>query len=261
MLDKLQKVMKADVGSLVKDAGKVLNADVGSIAKGAGKVLNADVGDVLAGTKKLLSTDLGDLFTGDEKAEGDAAEAAPRKIAGTMPTKPADAAKVPDDDGPPTTPGDAPAPASTSGPITSMGGGAAPAQTRLTEDIAVRHNHEKPYGQDVANLLPINVGDVRRPENEPSGVLASDPARAFYSGSGAKLEVEVGSYWDEDEAMERIRALQGRCATSKPSSDGTWMVGKSEKGLTFAWMRGQYVFAATTQDAAALIRFLKSFPY
>jgi hypothetical protein len=247
VLDKLQKVMKADVGSLVKDAGKVLNADVGSIAKGAGKVLNADVGDVLAGTKKLLNTDLGDIFTAEGKNADESADGAPRKIAGTMPTRQADAPKAADDDGPPTTPGDMPA--------------AAPAQTRLTEDIAVRHNHEKPYGQEIANLLPINVGDLKRPENEPAGVLATDPARAVYVGGGAKLDVEVGSYWDEDEAKERIMALQGRCATSKPSPDGTWMVGKSEKGLTFAWMRGQYVFAATTQDAAALVRFLKTFPY
>lgn len=251
MLDKLQKVMKADVGNLVKDAGKVLNTDVGSIAKGAGKVLNADVGDVLAGTKKLLNTDLGDLFTGDE-AGADAQDGdSPRKIAGTMPTRPAGEPRRPDDDGPPTTPGDIP----------STLQATAPPQTRLTEDIAVRHNYEKPYGQEISNLLPINVGDLSRPENEPSGVLATDPARALYAGGGARLEAEVGSYWDEEEAMERVRALQGRCATSKPSPDGTWMVGKSDKGLIFAWMRGQYVFAATTQDAAALIRFLKAFPY
>jgi hypothetical protein len=258
VLDKLQKVMKADVGSLVKDAGKVLNTDVGSIAKGAGKVLNADVGDIVSGTKKLLNTDLTDLFTGDEQA-GEAG-GAPKKIAGTMPTKPAEAAQRADDDGPPTAPGDMPGAQSSPGPNT-ISGPAQPAQTRLTEDIAVRKDYERPYGQEISNLLPINVGEFSRPPNEPSGTLATDPARAFYAGGGAKLEVEVGSYWDSDEALERIQALQGKCASSKPSPDGMWMVGKSDKGLTFAWMREQYVFAVTTQDAAALIRFLKTFPY
>ena len=226
MLDKLKKVMSTDVG-------KVLNADVG-------KILNADVG-------KLLNTDLGDIFAGDDKA-GDA----PVKVAGTMPAKPTESAPKPDDDGPPTTPGD--------GPISQMNQ-SKPVQTRLTEDIAVRKGYEKPYGQDIAQLLPTRVGDFTRPENEPSGTLATDPARAFYSGGGAKLEVEVGSYWDGDEAMERVQALQNKCASSKPSPDGTWMVGKSEKGLTFAWLRESYVFAVTTQDAAALIRFLQTFPY
>jgi hypothetical protein len=250
VLDKLQKVMKADVGSLVKDAGKVLNADVGSIAKGAGKMLNADVGDIMSGTKKLLNTDLGDIFSTDDSAEIEGG--APKKIAGTMPKKPTESAQKADDDGPPTTPGD--------GPISQMNA-SKPAQTRLTEDIAVRKGYEKPYGQDIAQLLPTRVGDFTRPENEPSGTLATDPARAFYSGGGAKLEVEVGSYWDGDEAMERVQALQNKCASSKPSPDGTWMVGKSEKGLTFAWIRESYVFAVTTQDAAALIRFLQTFPY
>lgn len=236
MLDKLKKVMNADVG-------KVLNADVGSIAKGAGKLLNADVGDVVAGTRKLLNTDLGDIFNAEEKEDADA----PKKIAGTMPSKPAEDAQPADGEkGPPTAPGAATA---------------QPQQTRLTEEIAVRHEYEKPYGQDIAQLLPVRVGDFTRPENEPSGKLATDPARGFYAGGGAKLEVEVGSYWDADEALERIGALRGKCASSKPSPDGTWMVGKSTAGITFAWMRESYVFAVTTQDAAALIRFLTAFPY
>ena len=223
MLDKLKKVMNADVG-------KVLNADVG-------KLLKADVG-------KLLNTDLGDIFNAEDKEDADA----PKKIAGTMPTKPAEgAAPANEEKGPPTAPGAAPA--------------AQPQQTRLTEDIAVRHDYEKPYGQEIAQLLPVRVGDFTRPENEPSGKLATDPARGFYAGGGAKLEVEVGSYWDSDEALERIRTLQGKCASSKPSPDGTWMVGKSTAGITFAWMRESYVFAVTTQDAAALIRFLTAFPY
>lgn len=226
VLDKLKKVMNADVG-------KMLNADVG-------KVLKTDVG-------KLLKTDLADLFT-DEDA---AAEDAPKKVAGTMPSKAADAPKADDDKGPPTVPGD--------GPNSQMPG--QPPQTRLTEDIAVRKDYERPYGQEISNLLPINVGEFSRPPNEPSGTLATDPARAFYSGGGAKLEVEVGSYWDEDEALSRVRALEDKCASSKPSPDGTWMVGKSDKGITFAWLREHYVFAVTSQDAPALIRFLKSFPY
>lgn len=228
MLDKLKKVMNADVG-------KVLNADVG-------KVLKTDVG-------KLLKTDLADLFSDDDPAED-----APKKVAGTMPSKAADAAKADNDKGPPTVPGEGP----NSQMPTSAG---QPAQTRLTEDIAVRKDYERPYGQEIANLLPINVGEFSRPPNEPAGTLATDPARAFYAGGGAKLEVEVGSYWDGDEALERVRALQDKCASSKPSPDGTWMVGKSEKGITFAWLREHYVFAVTTQDAAALIRFLKTFPY
>ncbi len=233
MLEKLQKVMKADMGLLVKDAGKVLNADMG---------------DIMSGTKKLLNTDLGVMFSGEDKKSPDA----PQKVSGTMPTKPAESAApaASDDDGPPTTPGE--------GPNSQA---AAPPQTRLTEDIAVRQGFEKPYGQDIAQLLPIRVGEFTRPENEPAGTLATDPARAFYVGGGAKLEVEVGHYWDGDEALERVEALQKKCASSKPSPDGTWMVGKSEKGLTFAWMRESYVFAVTTQDAAALIRFLKTFPY
>jgi hypothetical protein len=233
VLDKLQKVMKADVGSLVKDASqgasKVLKADVG-------KLLNADVG-------KLLNTDVADIFNAEDK-DG----AGPiTKIAGTMPTKTADVPKM-DTTGPSTVPGTAP------------GAGAAP-PTRLTEELAVRHEYEKPYGQEIATLLPVIVGDFSRPPNEPTGKLATDPARANYAGHGAKLEVEVGSYWDEDEALERVRALQDKCASSKPSPDNTWMVGKSSNGITFAWMRESYVFAVTTQDAAALIRFLSAFPY
>ena len=112
-------------------------------------------------------------------------------------------------------------------------------------------------------LLPANVGDFARPADSPSGKLAMDPVSASYTGFGETVRVEVGLYWDKEEAQQRIAELRKQCGSgAREAEDGTWMIGKNEKGVTFAWARECYVYSASTaRDASALIRFLEAFPF
>ncbi|MEI6738606.1 MAG: hypothetical protein WCL29_09045, partial [Pseudomonadota bacterium] len=71
-MGKLGDILNKDIGSI---ASKILKADVGDIVKGAGRALNTDVGTIAKGAGNVLNYDLGDFFSSGVKT-GDAPDSA-----------------------------------------------------------------------------------------------------------------------------------------------------------------------------------------
>lgn len=263
MLGKLGQVLNMDVG-------KVLKTDVGDIVKGAGKVLNADLGDLLRDKPA------------EEPAATTPAAAAPPAAPATKP-KPAvealpefaSAAKpepafdpdatlqlrVPPVLTPKPVPAAAPADAALP-PGMTITPSPAPAPI-LNDETVTRSRRPAPQGTSLVVLLPHNVGDFQRPHARPSGELTSDPATAIYGAGGETVELKLVMCWDDEEAQERLTEIQSKTADNmRVAADRSWVLGQTPQGVVFAWTRGTYAFTATSpRGLGPLTRFLWAFPY
>ncbi len=233
MIGKLGDILNADVGVIVKGAGKVLNADVG-------KVLKTDVGDIAKGAGRILKTDLGDLLRAPPKNGSEVPAVAEAEPAAAAPSTAA--------------PAETAAPAAT--PTPAVG-------AKLTEESVSRAKRDMPEGSDLAVLLPAKAGIFSRPATSPAGTIANDPVNATYTCGEETIIMRLTLCWDEDEARERLTEVQSYTADGRRMGpDGGWILGIAEGGVVFAWVRDSYFFLALSpKGTSSLARFLAGFPY
>lgn len=267
MLGKLGQVLNMDVG-------KVLKTDVGDIVKGAGKVLNADLGDLLRDKPADESAATAPVTPA---AAAQATAPAPKPPVESLPELASAAKPEPafDPDAtlqlrvpPVLTPKPAPAAAPAAAPASALPPGMtitpnpAPAPI-LNDETVTRSRRPAPQGTSLVVLLPHNVGDFQRPHARPSGELTSDPATAIYGAGGETVELKLVMCWDDEEAQERLTEIQSKTAENmRVAADRSWVLGQTPQGVVFAWTRGTYAFTATSpRGLGPLTRFLWAFPY
>lgn len=283
------KVLNTDVGAIAKGAGKVLNTDMGDLAKGAGKVLNADLGDLMRSADPAANDKANDKAT-EEKAVAEAKtppQTKPRPIAEAKPkaSAPAPAAAFDAEATQKLNPAARAATAEASAPtafdadstqklnpadeatVTIAAGGGQPASTSslplLPDELVTRGIRAMPTGTSLLVLLPHTAGEFARPQATPVGELTSDPVSAMYSVSGHPIAVKLMQCWDEDEARDRLKEIKVQSGNNyRLGNDGSWILGDTLQGLTFAWTRGNYSFTAIApKGEVSLTRFLTAFPY
>jgi hypothetical protein len=260
VLGKLGQVLNMDVG-------KVLKTDVGDIVKGAGKVLNADLGNLLRD-----KPDAGTAASAETRVPP--APVKPKPVVESLPelataSKP-EPAFDPDATlqlrvSPLLMPKTAVAPAEPAGalpPGMTIAPNPAPAPL-LNDETVTRSRRPAPQGTSLVTLLPHQVGDFQRPHARPSGELTSDPATAIYGAGGETVELKLVMCWDEEEAQERLGEIQSRTADNmRVAADRSWVLGQTPQGVVFAWTRGTYAFTASSpRGLGPLTRFLWAFPY
>ncbi len=255
-MGKLGDILKQDVGSV---ATKVLMADVGRIVKTAGRALNTDVGTIAKGASHVLSYDLADLFVNE--VQNSTAAAA---LAGNTPgmvqhqfTDPTCAAK---DGTKVATAGAPPAPSiATPSPSESR---APPARVKLTGALVDRNSRNMPGGVDLKVLLPTTVGAFTRLANAVNGDIASDPVSAIYSSDAEAITITIAVYWDADEARAQIQRRQSALENVRGSTDPNWVVGIDNLGVIFVWTRQHVCYEIVSpRGVSPLVRFLADFPY
>lgn len=201
-----------------------------------GEVLNKDVGALVKDASKVLNADLGDLVRGrlSESAEP---PAAPSDDAETQFAATELAAAAP-----------------TAAPVT---------RERLDESLVRREGCAMPSGFALAELLPFEVGDYRREPGSANGQIASDPVETLYQAEGETIHLTLTCCWDRLEAMERIASIKPDLTRgTRIAPDGTWIAGRLESGIAFAWMRETYCFSVRTPGGVpSLAKFLNAFPY
>jgi hypothetical protein len=262
VLGKLGQVLNMDVG-------KVLKTDVGDIVKGAGKVLRSDVGDLL----RDKPADGADALAPAPATAAPASDT-PRAAAESLPELASAARPAPafDPDAtlqlrvpPVLTPAPAPKQADAAPslpPGMTITPNPAPAPI-LNDETVTRSRRPMPQGTSLTTLLPHNVGEFQRPHARPSGELTSDPATAIYGAGGETVEIRLVLCWDEDEAQERLAEIQSKTSDNmRVAADRSWVLGQTPNGVVFAWTRGSYAFISTSpRGLAPLTRFLWAFPY
>jgi hypothetical protein len=255
---KLVDILNKDVGSL---AAKVLKADVGNMVKGAGRALNTDVGTIAKGAGKVLSYDLGDLFAADGKPD----EPTPDTRAPTSETPLARASPAPVPEraailNSTSTPANA-ASASTTSPPTSDPASAAP-RAKLTDALVNRQQHPMPAGSALATLLPIKVGSFARTQQSAQGDIATDPVSVTYSSNVEAISLSLDACWDSDESTEKLNRRRAALENARSGADNTWVAGVNSQGIVFIWRREQYCFEIVSpRGVSPVARFLADFPY
>ncbi len=256
-MGKLGDILNKDVGSI---ATKVFKADVGEIVKSAGRALNTDVGTIAKGAGNVLSYDLSDLFSSgventDAQGSGGGAPAqnqteniqrhsthAAAANAAAVSTQPV-AASVPSADASPAT-------------INP------PARARLTEALVARNSRVMPAGLDLNSLLPVKVGAFSRLPGAAQGEIASDPVSATYSSNVEAITVTLAACWDADEARDKLKRRQSKLESARGTPDHSWAAGIDSHGVVFVWTREHFCYEIVSpRGVSALAGFLADFPY
>ncbi len=250
-MGKLGDILKKDVGSL---ANKVLKADVGHLVKGAGRMLNTDVSTIAKGAGNVLTYDLGELFTGDVTPAGQPASPSPQ--AGVAPSANLTAA-------PAVAATDSSTPAEKSATAATPAANANPAQrAKLTDALVTRRTRAMPDGSKLSTLMPTKVGTFSRMVNATEGEIASDPVSATYSNDIEAVTITLVSCWDAEEAKGQMQRRQGALENARSTPDNAWVAGIDSHGVIFIWTREQYCFEVVSpRGVSALARFLADFPY
>lgn len=253
---KLADILNKDVGSL---AAKVLKADVGNMVKGAGRALNTDVGTIAKGAGKVLSYDLGDLFAADSKPD----EPTLTTVAPTSESPTATASPAPERAAILNTtsaPANA-ASASTTSPPPSDPASTVP-RAKLTDALVNRQQHLMPAGSALATLLPIKVGSFARTQQSAQGDIATDPVSVTYSSNVEAISLSLDACWDSDESVEKLNRRRAALENARSGADNTWVAGVNSQGIVFIWRREQYCFEIVSpRGVSPVARFLADFPY
>jgi hypothetical protein len=262
-MSKIANLLNKDVGAL---ATKVLKADVGDIVRGAGRALNTDVGTIAKGAKDVLTYDLGDLFVEGEQQPAVDRETLADAPANTKPVEPAAATPTPA-----TTAAFKPVPkasadtnAGTAVEASKPASSALPElpKARLTEALVTRGTRAAPEGTSLTVLLPVNVGPYERSRATAMGEIASDPVAVTYSGNGEAVSVICTSCWDADEAREFLTRGKIKLENNRGSDAHGWVAGIDSRGVVFTWVRGNYFYEITSpRGVSPIARFLEVFPY
>ena len=264
---KIVDFLNKDVGSI---AAKVLKADVGNIVKGAGRALNTDVSTIAKGAGKVLSYDLGDLFAADAKpapvvadspdapiAPNAASEAAPPASAATAIVETATPAAVVA----PTKPIKSTPPAAPTPEADTNGASIAP-RAKLTEALVNRQQHAMPTGTALLTLMPLTIGTFARPAQSAIGDIATDPVSVMYSSNVEAISLSLDACWDEDESIEKLNRRRAALENARSGADNTWVAGVNSQGIVFIWRREQYCFEIVSpRGVSPVARFLADFPY
>ncbi len=256
-MGKLGDILNKDVGSI---ATKVFKADVGEIVKSAGRALNTDVGTIAKGAGNVLSYDLSDLFNSgveniDAQVSGGGAHA--QNQTGNTQRHSTDAAAA-NTAAVSTRPVVASTPADDVSPATSN----PPARAKLTEALVARNMRVMPAGLDLNSLLPVKVGAFSRLPGAAQGEIASDPVSATYSSDLEAVTVTLAACWDADEASGKLKRRQSKLENARAAADHSWAVGIDSHGVVFIWTRESYCFEIVSpRGVPALAGYLADFPY
>ncbi len=258
-MGKLGDLLNKDVGSI---ATKILKADVGDIVKGAGRALNTDVGTIAKGAGNVLTYDLGDLFSSGSKTDS-----APST--GTIPPGPSQSPEA----GTQMTPSaKAGAPSevvansqTATDPATNDATGTTanpPQRAKLTDALVARSTRKMPDGSNLTTLLPARVGPFSRPADAVHGDIASDAVSATYSNDTDAVTVTIAACWDADEARDKQQRRQLQLENARSAPDHSWSIGANQQGVVFIWTREHYCYEIISpRGVSALARFLTDFPY
>jgi hypothetical protein len=253
-MGKIGELLNKDIGGL---AAKVLKADVGDMVKGAGRALNTDVSTIAKGAGKVLTYDLADLFTADNKTataaltDGENAAANEATENGT-----ASSAKTP------AKPAQEPAQAANTASTNPEPPASALPKAKLTEALVNRQKHRSIVGTSLATLLPLTIGAFARPANAAQGDIANDPVSVTYSSEHESLSITLEALWDEDEAHAKLHRRQAKLENVRYSVEQQWAAGIDAQGLVFIWTREQYCFEIVSpRGVSPVARFLGDFPY
>lgn len=258
---KLVDILNKDVGSF---AAKVLKADVGNMVKGAGRALNTDVSTIAKGAGKVLSFDLGDLFATDNKVD-DVNAASPVTASGAASDIPAtEEAKNPAPNPPANAltkpPSSATLPQQSQDTDTNNSNGVP--RAKLTDALVNRQQHAMPTGSTLLNLLPLAIGAFTRPAQAAVGDIATDPVSVTYSSSVEALTLSLDACWDSDESVEKLNRRRAALENARSGSDNNWVAGVNSQGIVFIWRREQYCFEIVSpRGVSPVARFLADFPY
>jgi|GEM_PF-2133332 len=254
---KLVDLLNKDVGSL---AAKVLKADVGNLVKGAGRALNTDVGTIAKGAGKVLSYDLSGLFAADAKPESVNTDSSVTASAAPLAETPAALVETPATKLMPAAADPLITPA-TPPPDTDNGAITAP-RAKLTEVLVNRQKHAKPAGTTLLTLMPLNVGAFSRPSQAAVGDIATDPVSVTYSSSVEALSLSLDACWDNEESTEKLNRRRGALENARSGADNTWVAGVNSQGIVFIWRREQYCFEIVSpRGVSPVARFLADFPF
>jgi hypothetical protein len=247
-MGKIGELLNKDIGGI---AAKVLKADVGDMMKGAGRALNTDVSTIAKGAGKVLTYDLADLFAADNKT------AAPTEVANAVANEVAENSAASTDKSPAKPSHAANSEAPNADPATS-----ALPKAKLTEALVNRQKHRSIVGTSLATLLPLTVGAFARPANSAQGDIANDPVSSIYSSEHESLSIMLEALWDEDEARAKLHRRQAKLENVRYSVEQQWAAGVDAQGLVFVWTREQYYFEIVSpRGVSPVARFLGDFPY
>lgn len=258
---KLVDLLNKDVGSL---AAKVLKADVGNMVKGAGRALNTDVGTIAKGAGKVLSYDLGELFAADAKPEGVNAESiAPTSETATNAVMPATQIETPNTNAlNSVSVANAPTTSTPTASENDVNGNSTIPRAKLTEVLVNRQQHAMPTGSALLTLMPLTIGAFARPSQAAVGDIASDPVSVTYSSNVEALSLSLDACWDSDESIEKLNRRRAALENARSGADNTWVAGVNSQGIVFIWRREQYCFEIVSpRGVSPVARFLADFPY
>ncbi len=255
-MGKLGDILKKDVGSM---ATKVFNADVGLMVKSAGRALNTDVGTIAKGAGQVLSYDLADLFVNDsnDPDANTSTNGDDRIVAHVPPTELTGAESVAHNESSTGTSA-APSLASNTQPESTN----APVRAKLTAALVERNSRTMPESSDLNVLLPTTVGLFSRSANAAHGDIASDPVSAIYSSDTEAITITITVYWDADEASAQLQRRQSTLENVRSSTGHTWVAGTDSLGVIFGWTRQHVCYEIVSpRGVSPLARFLADFPH
>ncbi len=240
-MGKLADILKQDVGSM---ATKVFHADVGLMVKSAGRALNTDVGTIAKGAGQILSYDLADLFVNEGKDPG--AKTSTNGDDGieehSQPQASTSAEPVTNNYQPEST--------------------NTTARVKLTAALVHRNSRAMPESSDLIVLLPTTVGSFSRSASALQGEIASDPVSAIYSSDTEAITITMTVYWDADEASAQMQRRQSTLENMRSSTDHTWVAGTDNLGVIFVWTRQHVCYEIVSpRGVSPLARFLADFPH
>jgi hypothetical protein len=254
---KLVDILNKDVGSL---AAKVLKADVGNMVKGAGRALNTDVGTIAKGAGKVLSYDLGELFAAD--ADADAKDVNAGAIVSASETPAITATSAAQAVTPNTTVASTTITPTSNATDTDTSGNSTIPRAKLTEALVNRQQHAMPTGSALLALMPLKIGAFVRPSQSAVGDIASDPVSVTYSSNVEALSLSLDACWDSDESIEKLNRRRAALENARSGADNTWVAGLNSQGIVFIWRREQYCFEIVSpRGVSPVARFLADFPY
>jgi hypothetical protein len=129
------------------------------------------------------------------------------------------------------------------------------------------HKRPMPSGQDLAVLLPAEVGIFKRDALPEGARLAADEdLNIDYRAEGETVNVGLSKPESVEDAREAIKVSREEAMSSRiPVRDARYSLKTDPAyfhvGDFIAWSRGQYFFYAKASSPAALDRFMSAFPF
>jgi hypothetical protein len=152
-------------------------------------------------------------------------------------------------------------------PVPQPGSVAAPPEAPIPYRI---DNRPMPSGEDLDDLLPLQVGPFRREGLDVPNDLRKSSIYAQYSSDDREIFVELGVCEDAETAWLAVETSKAETEAEFPDatrvvslkSEPSFFKTNTRRGVFMSWTRGRYYFSAHARGGEKdLDRFLTAFPY